>query len=138
VKRLSAILRPLLLVLATIALTEWVHERFGRSRAIQLPANETLSDLVDTGEESVTEAEFERYIQILESMQADHALAVEPAVERGSMTLEQFRDVERRVQRNDVLVERVRDSLRRKAESLWDSRRADLAKPTRSPAVPDL
>lgn len=123
----------MLLVLVTITLTEWIHQRFVGARRNDLPPIDSVSDIgIELGE-SVTESEFERYVRILESMQADHSLGVEPAAERESMKVEEFRDIERRVQRNDVLVERVRESLRRKAESVWDSRRAELAAPTRSP-----
>lgn len=136
--RLSRVLRPLLLIVATVVATEWLHQRYGSARDPQLPALDSLSDLVASSSDAVTEAEFERYTRVLEGMQADHTLSVEQAAERESVTVEQFREMERRVQRNDALVERVREALKRKAETLWDSRHAELAKPTRSPVVPDL
>ena len=136
--RLSRILRPLFLIAATVVATEWLHQRFGSPHDRGLPELDSLSDLIGAPPDAVTEAEFERYTRVLEGMQADHTLSVEHAAERESVTLEQFRELERRVQRNDALVERVREALKRKAENLWDSRHAELATPTRSPIVPDL
>ena len=136
-KRLSRIFRPLLLVLVTILVTEWVHRRLERA-GDDLPLLESISDVGIPSVDGVAESEFERYLRVLESMQADHSLGVDAATDRESMKVEEFRDIERRVQRNDVLVERVRESLKRKAESVWDSRHAELATPTQSPKSPEL
>ncbi len=136
-KRLSRIFRPLLLIVVTIVLTEWVHQRLQRA-SDDLPLIESVSDIGLPSLDAVPESEFERYVRVLELMQADHSLGVDAATDRESMKVEEFRDIERRVQRNDVLVERVRESLKRKAESVWDSRHAELATPTQSPKVPEL
>jgi hypothetical protein len=132
VKRLSRIFGPLLLVVVTVILTEWVHQRLQHAGA-DLPLIDSVSDIGLPNVDAVPESEFERYVRVLESMQADHSLAVEAAADRESLKVEEFRDIERRVQRNDLLVERVRESLKRKAESVWDSRHAELATPTQSP-----
>lgn len=136
-KRLSRIFRPLLLVVVTVILTEWVHQRLERGGA-DFPLIDSVSDVGIPSVDAVPESEFERYVRVLEAMQADHSLGVDAATDRESMGVEEFRDIERRVQRSDVLVERVRESLKRKAESVWDSRHAELATPTRSPKSPEL
>jgi hypothetical protein len=127
----------LILVSATALVTEWIHYRLGEPtvwRLLQSPtAQQTISIGSDDNPSSVTESEFEIYLRVLESMQADRSLSIEHAVETEHLTVESFRDIEQRVQKNDVLVERTRDGLRKKAETLWDSRRATL---TSSPTPP--
>ncbi|MGH7804544.1 MAG: hypothetical protein ACREQJ_09355 [Candidatus Binatia bacterium] len=137
-KRLSRIFRPFLLVLVTVLATVWVHRRVDALRDRELPYVDSVSDIGIVSPDAVTESEFERYVHVLESMQADHSLGIDAAADREAMKVEEFRDIERRVQRSDLLVERLRESLKRKAESVWDSRRAQLATPTQSPPVPEL
>jgi hypothetical protein len=129
-KRTESVIGSLLLVAATVLAVESLHYRLGEPTLWSLfgsrrPSLERLSEQEER-DGSVTESEFERYLDVLERMQADHSLPIEQAAESAGLTLQQFRDIEQRVQRNEVLVERTRERLRQKAESLWDSRRAKL------------
>src|SRR3989304_759037 len=67
----------------------------------------------ETSTPDVTEAELNLFIAVYSAMQADHDLTVEAALSREApgMSLEQFRQLERRIQRQDRLVERVRQAL---------------------------
>jgi hypothetical protein len=128
---LDRALRALLIVVTTVAVLEWSHYRLGEPSFFALLLGEPRAESpTETAEgddaDNVTESDFQSYLRVLEAMQADHSLAVEDAAVRGDLTLEEFREVESRVQRNDVLVERTREALRKKAESLWDRRRAAL------------
>jgi hypothetical protein len=130
--RIESVLAALILVTATVLTTEWIHHRIGNETLWAIfrpdskrPFRELEGD--EGGFGSVTEADFERYLGVLERMQENHGLSIEEAVTSRELTLSRFRDIEQRVQRNDVLVERAREHLRKQAESLWDSRRAALA-----------
>lgn len=121
-------LRALIIISATVFVTEWIHYSLGEPTVLRLVRPETAEDdagaAADAAAASVTESEFQSYLQVLEAMQADHALPIEKAVAAAHQTISHFRDIEQRVQRNDVLVERTREMLRKKAQSLFDSRRA--------------
>jgi len=139
--RWRSLAQSTLLVAATVLVTEWVHLRFGSHGFSPLPEIDSLSDVGPQSLHDVTESEFERYVKALEAMQVDHGLGVEGAAKAEGMTLEAFREIERRVQRNESLVVRTRESLKRKAEDLgqqYDSRRAQAAPPTRTESEPDL
>ncbi len=135
--RFESTLRALILVSATALVIEWVHYRLGEPTMWRLlrstPSGDSISLSPDFDPSSVTEAEFETYIRILESMQGARSLSIEQAVEAEQLSLSRFRQIEQRVQKNDVLVGRARELLRKKAESLWDSRRATLSQ---SPTPP--
>lgn len=74
-------------------------------------------EVEETPETKVTEAEMETYIGIYTAMQADHDLTLDAALERRSLTLDRFRDIERRVQADQRLVDRVRLALLNQAKS---------------------
>jgi hypothetical protein len=127
--RLPRFLRTFLIIGATVLATEWVHWQFGTRSGIHLRVD-SLSDVAG-GDTSVTEAEFELYVTALETMHENHGLSVEDAAESEGMTLDTFRDIERRVQANDLLVERTRESLKRKAEIVGPSRLATIVSASR-------
>jgi hypothetical protein len=132
VSRVEATLSAVILVLATLLVTEWLHYQLSDTTLFHLMRPLPTTPLAD-GEEgiiarfAVTQGEFERYVTVLERMQADRALSIEEAAGTEQLTLAEFRDIEQRVQRNSGLVERARDQLRKNAENLWDSSRAALA-----------
>jgi hypothetical protein len=130
VSRLEGALAALILVAATALVTEWIHYRLGDPTLWTILRPEAASPGAlseeDDGPDSITESEFQKYVDVLERMQADRALSIEDAAKSESLSLEQFRDIEQRVQRDGAFVQRARDLLRKKAESLWDSRRATL------------
>ncbi len=70
-------------------------------------------DWEESSAPDVTEAELSLFIAVYSAMQADHDLTVETALGREApgMTLEQFRQLERRIQRQERLVDRVRQAL---------------------------
>ena len=125
--RLDSWLGGLILISATFLVTEWVHyradtppifqfwlgPRFGAERSAMLKTHDL---------DSVTETEFQTYLRVLESMQANPTLSIEDAVVAEHSTLDKFRELEQRVQRNEVLVDRARHTLRERAESLWNAR----------------
>jgi hypothetical protein len=63
--------------------------------------------------EKVSEDEIKLYIDVYGAMQADHDLTIDQALgeQKQSVTLTQFRELERRIQREEGLVERVRKAL---------------------------
>lgn len=69
--------------------------------------------------DKVSEAEINLYIDVYGAMQADHDITIERALaERAqNMTLDQFRELERRIQHDEGLVERVRKALLEQAKA---------------------
>jgi hypothetical protein len=124
---LDSWLRGLILISATFLVTEWVHYRAGTPPIFQLwlgppVAAQGSATLKTRDPDSVTESEFQTYLRVLESMQANPTLSIEDAVDAERSTLDKFRELEQRVQRNEVLVDRARHTLRERAESLWNAR----------------
>jgi len=76
--------------------------------------------------------ELELYISVYKAMQSNRDLKIDAAVQPHNLTLEEFRDIERRVQMRTTLVDRVRRELLAHAEqsSIFG------AVPTASPAAP--
>ena len=66
----------------------------------------------------VTEAEIDLYIAVYTAMQADHDLTIEAALAPRNVSLEKFREIERRLQHEQHLVERVRLALLNQAKSI--------------------
>lgn len=60
--------------------------------------------------------ELETYISVYKAMQSDRDLLIDDAVKPHGITLEEFRDIERRVQMRTSLVDRVRRELLAHAE----------------------
>lgn len=91
-------------------------------------------ELAEDGASSVSEPELKLYIDVYGAMQSDHDLTIDGALSRlgNGMSLEQFRELERRIQRQDQLVERVREALLEQAKS-----RASSVAPTVERANPD-
>jgi len=65
----------------------------------------------------VSETEIEMYIAVYGAMLADHDLNIENALRPRHVTLETFRQLERRIQSQPRLVERVRDALIEQAKA---------------------
>lgn len=60
--------------------------------------------------------EIELYIEVYKAMQSDRDLVIDEAVQRHGVSLDAFRDIERRVQMRTTLVDRVRRELLAHAE----------------------
>jgi hypothetical protein len=125
--RYERFLRGLLLIAATFLVTEWVHYRTGTPPVFQRwlgpqVGSEGSASLKNRDADSVTEGEFQTYLEVLKSMQANPTLSIDDAVQAQHVTLATFRDLEQRVQRNEVLIDRARHTLRERAESLWNAR----------------
>jgi hypothetical protein len=68
-------------------------------------------------ETKVTESDVEMYIAVYGAMQADHGLTIDDAIASHNVSLDQFRDLERRVQADQRMVDRVRLALLNQAKS---------------------
>lgn len=118
-------IRTIVLVCLTVVGVEWIHYRLGEPTLWDLGNDRTASGpafRIEDGGITVTEADFELYIRVLETMQADHELTVAEAAEAADLSLPRFRGIEARVQRDPLLVQRTRELLRKKAEDLYESR----------------
>lgn len=60
---------------------------------------------------SVSEADVELYINVYRAMQENHDLTIDSAIQPYHLTLDDFRQLERRIQSQPRLVERVRQAL---------------------------
>ena len=60
---------------------------------------------------SVSESDLQLYIKVYGAMQEDHDLTIENAVKSHQISLDDFRQIERRVQNQPRMVERVRQAL---------------------------
>ena len=68
----------------------------------------------ETGESetpTVSEADVQLYIKVYVAMQEDHDLTIENAIRPHQVSLDDFRQIERRIQNQPRLVERVRQAL---------------------------
>ena len=59
----------------------------------------------------VTERELDLFIDVYSSMQADHDLTIDEVLSQREVSLQEFRDIERRIQQQGRLVRRVREAL---------------------------
>jgi hypothetical protein len=79
--------------------------------ALALSVRPQAQENDDRDQQGVTEAEIELYIDVYSAMQKDHDITIDSAIASHNVSLEQFRDVERRVQRDQRMVDRVREAL---------------------------
>ena len=79
--------------------------------ALALSVRPQAQESEEREQQGVTEAEIELYIDVYSAMQKDHDVTIELALAPHNVSLEQFRDVERRVQRDQRIVDRVREAL---------------------------
>jgi hypothetical protein len=70
-------------------------------------------DDADSEEAEVPPERVKKYISAYRAMQQDHNLAVEQAAAAQGLSLQDFREIERKVENDDVVRERVRKALRR-------------------------
>ena len=90
-------------------------------------------EVSDSEPPAVSETDVQLYISVYGAMQADHDLTIENAVKPHQISLDDFRQVERRIQNQPRIVERVRQALldQVKANSTYA-----LATATPTPAEP--
>jgi hypothetical protein len=76
------------------------------------------------------------YIRVYEAMQDDHDLTIDEAVKPSRITLDDFRQIERRIQSQPRLVDRVREALleNARAHSVF-AETAPTPTPVRTPAA---
>ncbi len=86
--------------------------------------------------ETVSESDVQMYIKVYEAMQDDHDLAIDEAVKPYHITLDDFRQIERRIQAQPRVVERVREALLQnaRAHSVF-AETAPTPTPVQSPSV---
>ena len=75
------------------------------------------------GEEvdEVSSSELQLYIDTYTAMQANHDLTLESVLLEKNVSLDEFRNIERRVQRQDRLVRKVREALQATAKARTDA-----------------
>jgi hypothetical protein len=81
--------------------------------------------------DQVSPEELQLYIDVYTAMQADHDLTLDQVLATKSVTLQQFRNIERRVQQQDRLVHKVREALTAQAKA-----RADQIAPLAASGTP--
>ena len=88
--------------------------------------------------DKVTPAELQLYTDVYTAMQANHDLTLDSILAQKGVSLEQFRNIERRVQKQDRLVRKVREALqaqaRSRADALGAPAQAAAPPPTHAPA----
>ncbi len=80
----------------------------GAMVAVFHPAAEEVGD---TDTEPVSDSDLQMYIKVYEAMQDDHDLTVDQAIKPHHISLDDFRQIERRIQSQPRLVDRVREAL---------------------------
>lgn len=81
--------------------------------------NEPVAQLVSgPPPREVTEAEVDQYLAVYKAMQADRDLKIDAAIAPQGLSLDEFRDIERRIQMSSTLVDRVRRELTAHAEEI--------------------
>jgi hypothetical protein len=60
---------------------------------------------------AVSEADIELYIKVYSAMQEDHDVTIDTAIKAHQVSLDDFRQIERRIQNQPRIVERVRQAL---------------------------
>jgi len=89
---------------------------------------------IDSGETpKVSEQELQTYIGVYAAMQSDHDLTIERALEPYQVSLDAFRQIERRVQSDERLTDKARKALLTQAQN----RSAFTLVPTATPAPDD-
>ena len=71
--------------------------------------------------DQVSPAELALYIDVYTAMQADHDLTLDTILAQKSVSLDQFRSIERRVQKQERLVRKVREALQAQAKARTDA-----------------
>jgi hypothetical protein len=60
---------------------------------------------------SISESDLQLYIKVYSAMQEDHDLTIDSAIKSHDISLDDFRQLERRIQAQSRMVERVRQAL---------------------------
>lgn len=91
-------------------------------------------DQEENAADQVSPSELALYTDVYTAMQANHDLTLDQVLAQKGVSLEQFRNIERRVQKQDRLVRKVREALqaqaRSKAETLAPPAQAEAPPPT--------
>ena len=88
--------------------------------------------------DQVSPSELNLYIDVYTAMQADHDLTLDGILAQKGVSMDQFRNIERRVQKQERLVRKVREALQAQAKVRTDAiappavrAEAPVPKPTR-------
>jgi hypothetical protein len=88
--------------------------------------------------DQVSPSELNTYIDVYTAMQADHDLTLDGILAQKGVSMDQFRNIERRVQKQERLVRKVREALQAQAKVRTDAiappavrAEAPVPKPTR-------
>src|SRR3990172_2233482 len=73
--------------------------------------NPAAQEVEEDEASTVTDAELQTYIKVYIAMQDDHDLVIDNAIKPYNLSLEEFRELERRIQDQPRLVDRVREAL---------------------------
>jgi hypothetical protein len=118
-------------VLVGVAAATMVAGGFDGARHASL-----AQDAGDSDVETVTPTELDLYISVYTAMQADHDLTLDQVLAQKGVTLEQFRNIERRVQKQDRLVKKVRDALTAQAKQRGAQVAPQAAQPPDATVIP--
>jgi len=86
---------------------------------------------------TVSDADLEMYIAVYTAMQDDHDLTIDNAITKHTISLDDFRQIERRIQNESRLVEKVRDALLEHAKKRALFAKAPDATPTPERTEPE-
>ena len=86
----------------------------------------------DSEPPSVSESDLQLYIKVYSAMQEDHDLTIENAIRPHNISLDDFRQLERRIQSQPRLVDRVRQALLEQVKA-----NSTFALATATPTPPD-
>jgi len=106
---------------------------FGVMVAVFRPAAEEVDE---SNTEAVSDSDLQTYMKVYEAMQDDHDLTIDEAIKPYHISLDEFRQIERRVQNQPRLVDRVREALLEKARAHSVFAEAPTPTPLRTPLEP--
>ena len=124
------------ILLCALAIGFVLGSHFGsRTQLSQRPPLLQAEDVRPTKDNKVTDSDADLYIAVYSAMQADHGLTIEEAVASRHISLDEFRELERRVQSDQRMVDKVRLALlnQAKAHSDWTTSGVVKAKPDSAP-----
>jgi hypothetical protein len=84
---------------------------FGMCATLMVVFHPAAQEVEDEETPSVSESDLDLYIKVYSAMQEDHDLTIDAAIGQHNVSLDDFRQIERRIQSQPRMVERVRQAL---------------------------
>lgn len=85
--------------------------------SLNLQDSDYMSQNGQSDTDEVPPDQVQKYINVYQSMDRNRGLTVEQAAAQQGLSLEAFRDIERRIERDDLVREHVRQELQKSAKS---------------------